>query len=264
MFFRSSLRDLAEFGDFSRLWRGEGVGRALQTVSALERKAHLQRSSSSSSSSVVVVVFSKAFLRSILHGCLRARRNLGYAMRIHSLLLRSGLLFADDCLSEELIRLFAACENGLHSANRVFATLPSSPGLCSWNAIISSHVSHGKPDLALRLYDLMARHRQIQPDKVTYAHALRACGNIRDVRKGRLIHRDLIIRHGSQASKQAKWDLGGDDAVVGGSILDMYAKCGAVEDAESMFDGLPERDVVAWGSMPRCAWGDSLAKQNAR
>ena len=132
MYFRRSLRDYEEYGDFSKLWKGEGVPLALQTVSNLEKDKKQK------------TPVSKAFVRSILQGCLRRRRNLSYAMQLHVILVRNGLLFTDDCIAEELIRLFALCENSLDSANRVFSTLPSPPGLYSWNAIISLHVSYDK------------------------------------------------------------------------------------------------------------------------
>ncbi|KMZ73496.1 hypothetical protein ZOSMA_147G00060 [Zostera marina] len=34
-----------------------------------------------------------------------------------------------------------------------------------------------------------------------------------------------------------------------GALLDMYAKCGDVEDARHVFYRLPVRDIVSWTSM---------------
>jgi pentatricopeptide repeat protein len=36
------------------------------------------------------------------------------------------------------------------------------------------------------------------------------------------------------------------DAVLGASLVDMYAKCGALEKAREVFELLPARDVVSW------------------
>lgn len=37
--------------------------------------------------------------------------------------------------------------------------------------------------------------------------------------------------------------------IVMGALLDMYSKCGAVDEACRVFDKLPERDFVSWTSM---------------
>jgi pentatricopeptide repeat protein len=36
---------------------------------------------------------------------------------------------------------------------------------------------------------------------------------------------------------------------VGSSLVDMYAKCGSLEDAWRVFNKMPSRDVVAWNTM---------------
>ena len=36
---------------------------------------------------------------------------------------------------------------------------------------------------------------------------------------------------------------------VATSLVDMYAKCGNIEKAHGVFDGMPEKDIVTWGAM---------------
>ncbi len=42
------------------------------------------------------------------------------------------------------------------------------------------------------------------------------------------------------------WDL---DVFVGSSLVDMYAKCGSMEDAWRVFNKMPSQDVVTWTAM---------------
>lgn len=39
------------------------------------------------------------------------------------------------------------------------------------------------------------------------------------------------------------------DVVAGNSLVNMYAKCGSVEDARKVFDALGKRDVVTWTAL---------------
>ncbi len=39
------------------------------------------------------------------------------------------------------------------------------------------------------------------------------------------------------------------DGFVGTALVRAYAACGRVEDARKVFDGMPDRDLVAWGVM---------------
>jgi pentatricopeptide repeat protein len=52
--------------------------------------------------------------------------------------------------------------------------------------------------------------------------------------EGRCVHRQ-IVEHG--------WD---SDVFVGRSLLDMYAKCGSMEDAWRVFNKMPSQDLVTW------------------
>uniref|UniRef100_A0A7C9DB36 Uncharacterized protein n=1 Tax=Opuntia streptacantha TaxID=393608 RepID=A0A7C9DB36_OPUST len=40
-----------------------------------------------------------------------------------------------------------------------------------------------------------------------------------------------------------------DDTQLSNALLDMYAKCGKINQAHAVFDGIPHKDVVSWTSM---------------
>jgi pentatricopeptide repeat protein len=49
------------------------------------------------------------------------------------------------------------------------------------------------------------------------------------------------------------------DVFVGNSLVDIYAKCGSMEDAQRVFDKMPSWNVVTWTAMMlghvRCGQG---------
>ena len=40
-----------------------------------------------------------------------------------------------------------------------------------------------------------------------------------------------------------------EHVVVGSALIDMYFKCGAVEEAEMLFESLPEKNLVTWNAL---------------
>lgn len=73
--------------------------------------------------------------------------------------------------------------------------------------------------------------------KYAYSSVLCACGEVGDLGLGREIHASMST---------AKVDL---DLCASNSLLSMYVKCGAVDSARRMFDGMPMKDVITWNTM---------------
>jgi pentatricopeptide repeat protein len=74
----------------------------------------------------------------------------------------------------------------------------------------------------------------LQPDPVTFVGVLNACASEVGLEEGRCAH-EQIIQSGCES-----------DSVVGSSLVTMYAKCGSIEDAWSVFNKMPSRNVVTW------------------
>ncbi len=74
----------------------------------------------------------------------------------------------------------------------------------------------------------------MQPDSFTFVGVLNACASVVALEEGRCVHEQII---------QSGLEL---DVFVGSSLVDMYAKCGSMEDAWSVFNTMPSRNVVTW------------------
>lgn len=77
----------------------------------------------------------------------------------------------------------------------------------------------------------------ILPSGFTFSSVLNACGRVPAGFEGKQVHARLV-QSGFLGNK-----------IVQTALLDMYAKCGYVCDARDVFDGMVDRDVVAWTAM---------------
>ncbi|CAM6018630.1 unnamed protein product, partial [Sphagnum balticum] len=108
-----------------------------------------------------------------------------------------------------------------------------SRNVVSWNAMILGNVKCGQGQKALELFQQM-QPEGVPPDPVTFVGILNACASLQALEEGRHTH-EQIIQNGCESN-----------VFVGSSLVDMYAKCGSMEEAWRVFNKLPSCDVVSW------------------
>jgi pentatricopeptide repeat protein len=80
--------------------------------------------------------------------------------------------------------------------------------------------------------------RGVQPDHFTFVVVLNACASAKTaLEEGRCIHQQISSCHS------------GSNLFVGNSLVDMYAKCGSIEDVQKVFDMMLKHNVVSWSTM---------------
>ncbi|KAH7352555.1 hypothetical protein KP509_19G051600 [Ceratopteris richardii] len=154
-------------------------------------------------------------------------------MLLHCDLTETGLL-VDAKFGSTLIDMYGKCGCTKEALN-VFNKL-CSPNIICWNALIAGFSMQHDCFPALELFERMLE-RGIEPSKVTYSSICKACGGLKAITCGQLIH-DKILRNHIEL-----------DAVIGGSLIDMYIKCGNIEEARRVFDSLPNRDGIVLHTM---------------
>ncbi|CAM6051292.1 unnamed protein product [Sphagnum compactum] len=152
---------------------------------------------------------------------------------IHTQIIQSGCE-SDVYLGSSLINMYAKC-GSIEDAWRVFNRMPTHD-VVVWSAIISGHVKCGQGQKALALYQQM-QLEGVEPDPVIFMGVLNACGIVAALEVGRRVH-EQIIQTGFMS-----------DILVSSSLINMYAKCGSIEDAWRVFNEMPTRDVVTWSTM---------------
>ncbi|GAB4854845.1 hypothetical protein Ancab_023430 [Ancistrocladus abbreviatus] len=106
----------------------------------------------------------------------------------------------------------------------------------SWGSIMAGYAHNGRFALVLELFDEMKRENRVM-NKVCAVSSLLAASEFRDLEKGKEIHSLAIQQHFDS------------DILVATAIMTMYAKCGELEMAKQLFEGLKERDLVAWSAL---------------
>ncbi|KAM1156483.1 hypothetical protein ACFX2B_026981 [Malus domestica] len=117
-------------------------------------------------------------------------------------------------------------------AQEFFNQMPHK-NVVSWNSMISYYVREGQCRVALVLFQKML-NSSVVPDEATLVSVLSACSQIGDLVIGRKTH-NYICNSNIAPS-----------VTLFNSLMDMYAKCGAVEIAMDIFILIPEKNVVSW------------------
>jgi pentatricopeptide repeat protein len=123
----------------------------------------------------------------------------------------------------------------LEDAWSVFNKMPAQ-NVVTWTAMILGHMQCGQGQKALGLFQEM-KQEGVDPDSVTFVGVLKACASMVAIEEGRRVHQDMI-----QSGLES-------DVFVGSSLVNMYAKCGNMEDAWSVLNKMPSRNVVTWTVM---------------
>ncbi|OVA13362.1 Pentatricopeptide repeat [Macleaya cordata] len=166
---------------------------------------------------------------SVLSSC-AAIRALKCGKQVYSLVVKNGF-FSNGYVRTGMIDLFAkSCF--LKEALKVFQDVPCENVVC-WNAIISAAVKNKENWVALDLFHQMITGNLL-PNGFTISSILTACTALRELEMGRGVH-GWFIKCGVE-----------EDVFVGTAIVDLYAKCGDIDEAVKKFSRLKIRNVVSW------------------
>ncbi|KAH7437066.1 hypothetical protein KP509_05G054800 [Ceratopteris richardii] len=172
-------------------------------------------------------------LSSVLKAC-SSLGSLRHGRLIHDYMVTVGF----DCnsvLGSSLLDMYGKC--GCPSeARAVFDALPSKNAV-AFSAMMSAYVQFDMGFLALQLFEDMQERVDVKLDEVSYLFALKACTCTQSSRLGRLIH-ERILKEGLLLNE-----------AMGNALLDMYVKCGSLDEAHNTFIRLSTRNIVSYGTI---------------
>jgi pentatricopeptide repeat protein len=159
--------------------------------------------------------------------------------QIHNEIINRRLLETDIdkdiVLGTALVDMYAKCGE-LVKAQKLHEELRIR-NVISWSALIAGYVQQGQCHEALNCFERM-QSEGLPPNEVTFICMLKACGNTGAVNKGKRIHNEILC--GGFFSK---------DVAIGNVLVDMYAKCGVLRQAQKVLEELPVRSVVSWNAL---------------
>eukprot|EP00250_Pteridium_aquilinum_P028058 c36523_g1_i1 orf=147-944(+) len=140
----------------------------------------------------------------------------------------------DRYLGNLLLQMYGKC-GALEDACLVFAHMPHK-NVFTWNLMMGAYIDNGLYKAALKAFQSMLT-THIVPDAITLVGALTACSTLLALAEGKWMHA-YIRRHGFESN-----------TLVGTALVNLYAKCGSLTEARTMFDDLVVRDAILWNAM---------------
>lgn len=140
----------------------------------------------------------------------------------------------DVVVATAVINMYGKCGSMMHACS-MFKDLPK-PDVITWNCMIAMYVKQGLWKDALQLYAEML-HKGVKPDEATFVSLLDACSSPTLLPEGKKLHDDLKVR-------------GFDSHIlVSTTLMNMYSRCGSLQQAWDVFENMTRRDVVSWNVM---------------
>ncbi|XP_004495263.1 pentatricopeptide repeat-containing protein At1g25360 [Cicer arietinum] len=133
--------------------------------------------------------------------------------------------------------VLSGCINArrIEEANSIFREMPER-NVLTWTVMISGLAQNGFGEEGLKLFNQM-KSEGLEPCDYAYAGAITSCAVLGSLDNGQQIH-SQVIRLGHDSGLSA-----------GNALITMYARCGVVESAESVFLTMPYVDPISWNAM---------------
>ncbi|CAL9180332.1 unnamed protein product [Musa hybrid cultivar] len=151
----------------------------------------------------------------------------------HGYVLRNGLE-KDSFILISLLSLYIQCGRS-QEARLLFDAMEDKDSV-SWNAMIAGYLQNGLAQESLQLFRQM-QHEGYEPSIIATTSVFMACAELSALLLGQEAH-CYALKVGFTA-----------DTFLGSSTIDMYAKCGSIEHARTLFDNLKDKDAVSWTVM---------------
>nr|KYP75022.1 Pentatricopeptide repeat-containing protein At4g14850 family [Cajanus cajan] len=139
----------------------------------------------------------------------------------------------DVSVANGLIDFYGKCGD-IASSEMVFDRIDRR-NVVSWGSMLATLVQNHEEERACMVF-LQAR-KEVEPTDFMISSVLSACAELGGLELGRSVHA-LAVKACVE-----------ENIFVGSALVDMYGKCGSIENAEQVFSEMPERNLVTWNAM---------------
>ncbi|CAD5192032.1 unnamed protein product [Musa acuminata subsp. malaccensis] len=154
-------------------------------------------------------------------------------LSIHGCVVKTGS-DSDVFVNTALVSMY--CSLGrVGDARHVFAEMPERNSV-TWNAMITGYVHNRRFREAHELFSRMLGSG-LDLGEVTVVTALSACSHLGALSQGIWIH-NYIESHGLRLN-----------VFVGTALIDMYMKCGVIDEASKVFQAMRVKNVFSWNAL---------------
>ncbi|CAF1926607.1 BnaC05g14160D [Brassica napus] len=186
------------------------------------------------------------------------RKDIQLGRKIHQLVSESARLSNDDVLCTRVITMYSMC--GSPDDSRSVFDVLRKKNLFQWNAVISSYSRNELYHNVLEMFVKMITESGLLPDNFTFPCVVKACAGVSEVQVGLAVHglvvktrlvEDVFIGVGKGVHGLAMKLSLDKEVVVNNALMDMYSKCGCINDAQVIFklNNNKNRSVASWNAM---------------
>ncbi|GFP78930.1 putative pentatricopeptide repeat-containing protein at3g01580 [Phtheirospermum japonicum] len=161
-----------------------------------------------------------------------------YGNIIHGFVRKTHQISRNLFVGSALVEFYSKCGK-MDDALYVFDEFPE-PDAVLWTTMITGYQQNSKPTHALELFTRMATKQGLVLDSIALINVVSACAQTFDLKPGKSVH-GYMIRMGFENSLS-----------LSNALLNLYGKTGSVKSAANLFEKMPLKDVISWGSMMAC------------
>ncbi|KAH9603417.1 hypothetical protein KSS87_022984 [Heliosperma pusillum] len=155
-----------------------------------------------------------------------------HGKQLHAAIVKHGL-DSNLPVMNSVIDMYSWCQS-LCEASQCFSEMPQKD-IITWNTLIAGYK---RVDSSRCLSIFVSMESQgFTPTSFTFSSVIAACADLAFRACGQQLH-SKILRRGLDRNM-----------ALGNALIDMYAKCGIIDDSRKLFEAMPSRDIVSWTSM---------------
>lgn len=178
-------------------------------------------------------VIDQHVLCSTLSAC-GALKACNFGKSLHSSVVKLGFEL-DIAVGNALTDMYAK-SGDMDSASNMFDTESEGRNVVSCTSLIDGYVERDQIEKALYVFaDL--RRQGVEPNEYTFSSLIKACTNQAALEQGTQLHAQVV---------KFNFDT---DPYVSSILVDMYGKCGLLDDSIRVFDEIGDPAEIAWNSL---------------
>ncbi|WCJ34136.1 Pentatricopeptide repeat (PPR) superfamily protein [Euphorbia peplus] len=121
------------------------------------------------------------------------------------------------------------------SGRKMFDKMPDK-NLVAWSTMINGYVRNKLFEKAIELFRVLKKEG-VRANETVMVSVIASCANLGAIEEGEKAY-DYIVKNGISVN-----------LILGTALVNMYARCGSIEKAVQVFEGLSERDVLSWTAL---------------
>ncbi|CAA7050707.1 unnamed protein product [Microthlaspi erraticum] len=125
----------------------------------------------------------------------------------------------------------------VHQAKTLFDQMPQRD-VVAYNSMMAGYVQNKYHMEALEIFNAMAKESHLSPDETTLVIVLSAIAQLGRLTKAMEMHMYIV--------EKKQFVL---DGKLGVALIDMYSKCGSVQQAMKVFEGIGNKSIDHWNAM---------------